>query len=273
MSINFVLTYRNGSVVFVGWCSDLWRKQLPCNTLDMPAGPLAVQMVQPHLEERKNHCYIPSVLDTTIEYWDMITSYPKCKAGRCPWWCAHSLCYVCVSPTLLLEACTIRLSAPPQLEAHSDLTRQEMLLQTDEENEIEENKGQTITTLFGLLIKTMPAGHQNSWCSQSDGCCDDYHVCLCVCMRVLPTLWGPNVTTRKTWYQWHFGDLPWFPNRKNMLNKHTLLFNVNVKIKIQNNKGHKATRRKLHSKSITRECGTLYEIRAVLYFSTCACFY
>lgn len=29
----------------------------------MPASPLAVQMVQPHLEERKNHCYIP---DTTI---------------------------------------------------------------------------------------------------------------------------------------------------------------------------------------------------------------
>jgi len=109
----------------------------------------------------------------------MIKLYPKCTAGRCPWWCVHTLRHVCVSPTLLLGACTTRPSAPPQLEAHSGLTRQEILLQTDRENKMEEKKEQTITAPFVLVIKTMPAGHQSSWYSRSDGCHDNYHVFVC----------------------------------------------------------------------------------------------
>lgn len=125
----------------------------------------------------------------------MIMSYPKCKAGRCPWWRVHTLRHVCVSPTLPLGACTTRPSAPPQLKAHSGLTRQEILLQTDGENEMEEKKRQTITAQFVLVNKIMPAGHQNSWYSRSDSCYDDYHVCVCV-GQVLPMLLGPNVFTR-----------------------------------------------------------------------------
>lgn len=109
----------------------------------------------------------------------MIMSYPKCKAGQCPWWRVHTLRHVYVSPTLPLGACTTRPSAPPQLEEHSGLTRQEILLQTDGENKMEEKKRQTNTAQFVLVIKTMPAGHQNSWYSQSDSCHDDYHIYVC----------------------------------------------------------------------------------------------